>query len=112
VGYVFTPSADLLVTHFRHYAGKKVTVWTEAMEPLASMNVTSTPGSWVETPLPASLLLKAGQSYVVAVYTEAGFYYRRTAPGHSARERSIKDSPFQSIFFQSIRLRSFGFSWI
>ena len=81
-GYSFTPSTNLLVTHVRHYFGSKVSIWTELGVRLVSQAVTSTPGSWVETPLNPPLTLSAGSRYRVTVLCPSGmpFYYTYNKP--------------------------------
>ncbi len=77
LGYSFTPNANLTVTGVRHYFGTKVSIWTDAGILLVAQPVTSVPGTWVETPLAAPLLLMAGTTYRVAAYTGGGDYYWR-----------------------------------
>src|ERR1019366_5673321 len=69
LGYSFTPNTNLTVTHMRHYFGTKVSIWTDAGTLVASQNVTSTPGTWVETALASPVQLTAGITYRVAAYT-------------------------------------------
>jgi uncharacterized repeat protein (TIGR01451 family) len=79
VGYSFTPQNDLLVSHFRHYFGKRVSIWKVqdgSFDLLAALNVTSNPGTWVATALSAPLLLEAGTTYILASYTETDSFYR------------------------------------
>jgi uncharacterized repeat protein (TIGR01451 family) len=80
VGYAFVPNANLTVTHVRSYFGSKVSIWTSAGVLLASQNVSSIPGTWVETPLPAPLQLNAGNSYRVAVYSAGNVYWGNDLP--------------------------------
>lgn len=75
VGYAFTPSEDMVVTHFRHYNGSKVSLWSNSGQLLASRSVVSTPGTWKNTSLGSPVLLKAGTTYRVGVQT-TGYYYR------------------------------------
>jgi hypothetical protein len=81
LGYSFTPITNLSVTHVRHYFGTKVSIWTDAGTLVASQNVTSTPGTWVETALASPVQLTAGTTYRVAAYTGGGNYYWRTDMG-------------------------------
>jgi len=81
LGYSFTPSTNLLVTHVRSYFGTKVEIWTDTGTLLASQNVVSTPGTWVETPLATPIQLNAGTTYRVAAYTAGGGYYFRSDLG-------------------------------
>jgi len=67
-GYSFTPDTNLVVTAVRSYFGDKVSLWTDNGELLASQNVTSVPGTWVETPLADPVVLFAGVTYVVGVH--------------------------------------------
>jgi hypothetical protein len=70
-GYSFTPSTNLKVTHVRHFFGDKVAIWTARRQLLASQNVVSVPGTWVDTPLPAPLILILGETYVLTVHGKA-----------------------------------------
>src|ERR1019366_141468 len=54
-----------------------VSIWTDAGTLIASQNVTSTPGTWVETALASPVQLTAGTTYRVAAYTGGGIYYGR-----------------------------------
>lgn len=83
LGYAFTPAANLTVTHVRHYFGTKVSIWTDTGTLLAAQNVTSTPGTWVETALATPLQLTAGVRYRVGTFTAGGSYYWREDPGTS-----------------------------
>jgi autotransporter-associated beta strand protein len=83
LGYAFTPSANLTVTAVRSYFGTKVEIWTSTGTLLASQNVASVPGTWVETPLTTPIQLTAGSHYRVAAYTAGGNYYWRTDLGGS-----------------------------
>src|SRR5207245_8459528 len=76
-GNAFTPNVDILVTHFRHYSGSKVSLWTDAGVLIASQNVTSITGTWVETPLSTPVQLLAGQTYRVGFYTAGTTSYGR-----------------------------------
>jgi uncharacterized repeat protein (TIGR01451 family) len=76
-GYSFTPNSNIRVTHVRHYAGAKVSLWTDSGVLLASQNVTSVPGTWLETPLATPVALNAGVTYRVGVYTGGTPYYGR-----------------------------------
>ncbi len=75
LGYAFTPNINLTVTHVRHYFGTKVSIWTDGGNLLASQNVSSIPGTWVETPLASPVQLTAGVRYRVASYTGNGSFY-------------------------------------
>jgi uncharacterized repeat protein (TIGR01451 family) len=75
LGYAFTPAADLLVTHVRHYFGNKVSIWTDDGGLLASQVVASSPGTWSETPLASSVTLFAGVRYRVGVCVNDGYRY-------------------------------------
>jgi uncharacterized repeat protein (TIGR01451 family) len=78
VGYAFRPATNLLVTHVRHYAGTKVSIWTDSGTLLASQNVSSLPGTWTETPLSTPVQLLAGNRYRLGFYTAGGSFYART----------------------------------
>jgi len=76
LGYAFTPNTNLTVTHVRHYFGSKVSIWTDTGTLLATRNVASVPGMWLETPLPP-LQLTNGVRYRVGVYLASTNYYYR-----------------------------------
>ena len=81
LGYAFTPNADLLVTHLRHYAGSKVTIWTDRGGLLVSQNVNSVPGTWLETALVLPVPLAAGNRYRIAFHVAGtNFYWRNDGP--------------------------------
>jgi hypothetical protein len=63
LGYAFTPATDLAVTHVRHYAGPKVSGWTDTGQLVFSRAVSGTSGQWTETALPAPVLLAANSRY-------------------------------------------------
>ena len=92
LGYAFTPNTNLTVTAVRHYFGTKVEIWTDTGTLLASQNVTSVPGTWVETPLSTPIQLTAGTRYRVAAYTAGGNYYWRTDLGGTFPYGSIDQS--------------------
>src|SRR5207249_4046652 len=77
LGYSFTPNTNLTVTHFRHYFGVKVSLWTDSGTLLASQPVVSLNGTWRETALAVPITLLAGQTYRVGVYSGGGNYYGR-----------------------------------
>jgi uncharacterized repeat protein (TIGR01451 family) len=68
LGYSFTPTNDLTLTHFRPYFGSKVSLWQEDGTLLASVIHSNTPGSWSEVPLDAPLKLLAGTRYRIGAY--------------------------------------------
>ena len=75
LGYSFTPGTNLKVTHVRHYFGDKVSIWADSGRLLVSQNVVSVPGTWVDTPLPAPLLLPAGGTCRIAVHENDEEYF-------------------------------------
>src|SRR6185503_15457130 len=81
-GYSFTPDADLLATHARHYSGGRVSIWTEDGVLLTARDVADFggfPGAWRETPLLLPLVLYAGNTYRVTIWSESNRYYWRNA---------------------------------
>ncbi|MFN7140497.1 MAG: Calx-beta domain-containing protein, partial [Limisphaerales bacterium] len=78
LGYSFTPGTNLLLTHFRHYSGSKVSLWTDTGVLLASQSVSGPTGTWTETELPTPVQLSAGTRYRIATLTGGGTYYWRT----------------------------------
>jgi Domain of unknown function (DUF4082) len=79
-GYSFTPGTNLKVTDVRHYFGDKVSIWTADGQLLASQNVVSVPGTWVDTPLPAPLVLPAGATYLVMVHESGQYFWSQSLP--------------------------------
>ena len=75
LGYSFTPNADLEVTQVRAYFGDKVSIWSASGQLLGSQAVVSVPGTWVDTPLPAPLVLHAGATYVITTHDNGVQYY-------------------------------------
>jgi uncharacterized repeat protein (TIGR01451 family) len=96
LGFSFVPKVDITVTHFRHYTGTKVTLWTEAGTVLASQPVSSTPGTWLETPLDTPVRLTAGVTYVVAYYTGGAQYYFRSEPDTDFTDVTLLSGRYQS----------------
>lgn len=74
-GYAFTPNTDIVVTQVRHYFGSKVSIWTDDGSLVASQNVSSTPGTWQDTPLAQPIPLHAGVRYRIGVYNGSGNSY-------------------------------------
>lgn len=96
LGFSFIPKVDITVTHFRHYTGTKVSLWTEAGVVLASQPVSSTPGTWLETPLDSPVRLTAGATYVVAYYTGGAQYYFRTEPDTDFTDVTLLSGRYQN----------------
>ena len=78
LGYEFTPTNNIFVTHVRQYSGTKVSLWTSGGFLLASTNVDTVPGDWVETELSKPVFLIAGSHYRVGVFTGGTPYYWRS----------------------------------
>ncbi|HZL41700.1 MAG TPA: polysaccharide deacetylase family protein, partial [Verrucomicrobiae bacterium] len=82
LGYSFTPSTNLVVTHARHYFGDNVSIWTDSGLLVASQDVTSIPGTWVDTPFATPVLLLAGATYRVGVHERnADYFWSDNLPG-------------------------------
>jgi uncharacterized repeat protein (TIGR01451 family) len=98
LGYSFTPKGDLIVTHFRHYTGTRISLWTEDGLLLASRQVQSSPGAWVETALNSTVALKADATYVLCYYTggETQPYYYRDNPETDFADVTLVDGRFAS----------------
>jgi len=75
MGYVFTPSTNLLVTHVRHIAGTRVSLWNNAGDLLISQSVSSSPGTWRQTEIAQPVELRAGNVYRIGMYTGGSSYY-------------------------------------
>ena len=95
-GHSFTPNVDLTVTHVRHYFGTKVSIWTDTGTLLASQNVISSPGTWLETALSSPIRLTAGTTYRVAAYTGDGSHYRRTDMGPTFPNGTINQAYYST----------------
>jgi uncharacterized repeat protein (TIGR01451 family) len=75
IGYAFTPTTNLLVTHVRHYFGQTVSLWTEAGQLLARQAVLGEPGVWRETRLAVPVPLAANHRYRLGVQTGGSAYF-------------------------------------
>ena len=80
LGYAFTPSSDLTVTHLRAAAGTKISLWAADGSLLATANNPNPPGTWSELPLASPVRLASGLQYIVAYYTgtDTDYYYMGT----------------------------------
>lgn len=82
IGYSFTPTNNITVTHIRHYSPGKVSIWTDGGVLLASQNVPGPELVWQESPLASPLGLMAGNTYRIGLYIGADqFYYYRNSAG-------------------------------
>lgn len=77
LGYSFTPSTNITVTHVRSYFGAKVSIWDDSGALLAAQGLSAPAGTWSETPLSSPLALNAGRTYRVAAYSGGSSYYWR-----------------------------------
>ena len=93
LGYSFTPSANLEVSAVRTYFGDKVSIWTSGGQFIASQNVVSVPGTWVDTLLPAPVVLAAGATYVITTHEPATYYWSLNLPSTFA-DGTINQSMF------------------
>jgi uncharacterized repeat protein (TIGR01451 family) len=75
VGYQFTPTNDIYITHVRSFAGSKVSIWTATGFLLVSQAVTNAPGTWVETRLPTPVHLYSNTTYCVGAFNDGRRYY-------------------------------------
>jgi peptidoglycan-N-acetylglucosamine deacetylase len=96
LGYSFTPGTNLKVTHVRHYFGDKVSLWADSGRLLASQNVVSVPGTWVDTPLPAPLVLLAGATYRIGVHEDGVEYFWGEGLPATFRDGAINQSFWDS----------------
>lgn len=81
LGYAFTPSTNLTVTHARHYFGDKVSLWTSGGQLLESANYSAVPGTWTDTALANPVVLAAGNTYFLTVHaTNATYYWNSALP--------------------------------
>jgi hypothetical protein len=78
LGYAFTPTSNIEVTHVRSYFGSKVSIWTNTGTLLASQTVSTAGGTWSETALSTPLQLTAGTTYRIAAFNGGQIYYWRT----------------------------------
>jgi uncharacterized repeat protein (TIGR01451 family) len=96
MGYAFTPSTNITITHVRHIHGTKVSIWTDAGVLVASQNVVSSPGTWIETPLAVPVQLLAGQKYRIGAYTGGGVWYYLQNPPATFANGTIQDGYYIS----------------
>jgi oligosaccharide reducing-end xylanase len=75
LGHSFTPGTNLWVTGVRYYFGDKVSIWSDSGVLLASQDVVSVPGTWLETPLAVPILLVAGATYRIGVHESSVDYF-------------------------------------
>lgn len=77
IGFEFTPSTNIFITHVRHYSGTKVSIWTDTGTLVVSRAVNSINGKWVETPLATPVRLNAGTRYRLGGFngTDANPWY-------------------------------------
>jgi hypothetical protein len=82
LGLAFTPDKNITVTHVRHYAGVKISIWDESQNLIVSKVFSATSGSWGETALDVPVVLNAGTRYRVAFYTggSGAYYYNFQRP--------------------------------
>ena len=81
MGYDFVPDVDVQVEKFRHYYGTYACIWDSEGGLLAGESISSSNGTWKETPLSAPVTLLAGRTYRIGVYAggySSPFYYRST----------------------------------
>ena len=93
LGFAFTPNTNIVVTHVRSMSGTKVSIWLTNGTLLASQNVVSTPGTWVETPLATPLTLPSGTTYIVSFYSATTYYYR------SDRTNTFPDGTIENAYY-------------
>lgn len=111
IGFSFVPKADLTVTHFRHYSGTKVSLWTDTGLQLASEIVSSSSGNWLETPLASPVRLAAGMTYVLACYTGGNDYFLRDDPETDFTDVTLLTGLYQSEDqFPTIVLQTVGWA--
>jgi hypothetical protein len=93
VGYSFTPDTNLVAAAVRSYFGDRVSLWTDNGVLLASRNVASIGGTWVETPLTNAVVLLAGVTYRVGVHiTNGGTLYFKDNLQATFPDGTINDS--------------------
>ena len=111
LGFSFVPKVDITVTHFRHYTGTRVSLWTDAGAVLASRTVASSPGTWLETPLDSPVRLTAGATYVVAYYSGAGPHYSRGGSETDFADVTLLSGRYQTgEQFPDLDPQSFGWA--
>jgi hypothetical protein len=71
-GVQFQPTKTITVTHFRHFWGTQVSIWTDSGVLVATKDVVSVNGTWLETPLDSPVVLTSGTVYCVVGYTAGG----------------------------------------
>ena len=96
LGQSFTPNRTMTVTHFRHFFGYKVSLWTDGGTLLATRGVASTPGTWTETPLTTPVQLQAGMTYRLAAYTSFEQYYWMSGMGSTYPDGMLGQAYYSS----------------
>lgn len=92
LGYSFTPSTDMFVTHLRQFSGSKAMLWADEGYPLATNAMTVTSGIWTETLLASPVLLRQGKTYRVTFLTGGQEYYSRADAPVAFPNGTIKTS--------------------
>ena len=83
-GYTITPSVNISVTAFRTYFGVQATLWNSSGTVLATQAIASPGGSWTtQSALATPVVLTAGQTYTLGIYSSSGVVWYYDAPGPS-----------------------------
>ena len=80
IGFRFTPSTNIVVTHVRSLAGQKVSLWTDSGTLVFSQPVSGIDGVWTDTQLSNPVQLSAGTSYRLVMYQANGKIYYGSLP--------------------------------
>lgn len=70
-GYAFRPSTELLLTHFRRWAGQKVSLWSDDGVLIATVDFPTASAPWQSQELPSPIRLQAGRRYRLGVFIDA-----------------------------------------
>jgi hypothetical protein len=93
LGYTFTPTTDITVTHLRACFGTKVSIWTNSGTLLGSVPISTSLGAWAEAPLAASVRLSAGVTYRIGAFTAGSPRSPRSARARSSPVTVFRRQP-------------------
>jgi hypothetical protein len=93
VGYTFTPHTNILITHLRHYAGTRISIWDDSGQLLLAQDVQgASTVQWSEIQLAQPLRLMAGQKYRIGAFSGGTRIYWHTLTALSTRPVEINQN--------------------
>ncbi|NVO01300.1 MAG: hypothetical protein HXX09_01225 [Bacteroidetes bacterium] len=96
LGYSFTPSSNLTVSAVRSYFGSKVTIWDNTGVLITSQAVSGASATWTQTALASPIILTAGVTYRIGIFTNGGNYYWNSTPASSIFTNGVMNAAYES----------------